>query len=167
MAGGEDASPIQAGCRRLTGRVNGKLDEASMTEPQRRSLLRNSLVTIAAIVAGLVFAAAMLPRGFSGDLTRVGRGANVAVLIHSKNSVQSQDLMTLANAVRADYAGRAEFLVADTDSDDGKAFVREQQTGDNILIFFGPDGARRGALKRVKDEKDLRLALDQAFGPPQ
>lgn len=135
-----------------------------MTEPPTRSTLRNSLITIAAILAGLAFAAAMLPRGFSDDLSKIGRGANVAVLIHNRNSVQSLELMTLVNAVRSDYAGKAEFLVADIDSDNGKAFVREQQAGDSILVFFGPDGTRRGALQRIKDEKGLRLAIDTAFG---
>ncbi len=135
-----------------------------MTEPPTRSTLRNSLITIAAILAGLAFAAAMLPRGFSDDLSKIGRGANVAVLIHNRNSVQSLELMTLVNAVRSDYAGKAEFLVADIDSDNGKAFVREQQAGDSILVFFGPDGTRRGALQRIKDEKGLRLAIDAAFG---
>ena len=135
-----------------------------MSEPRTRSSLRYSLLTVAAILAGLAFAAAMLPRGFSDDLSRIGGGANVAVLVHNRNSAQSLELMSLVNAVRSDYAGKAEFLVADIDSDSGKAFVREQRPGDSILVFFGPKGTRRGAINRIKDEKELRQALDAAFG---
>jgi hypothetical protein len=135
-----------------------------MSEPSTRTTLRDSLITIAAILGGLAFAAAMLPRGFSDDLSKIGRGGNVAVLVHDKNSPQSLALMTLVSAVRSDYSGKAEFLVADTDSDTGKAFVRDQQVGESILVFFGPKGTRRGAVQRIKDEQDLRLALDAAFG---
>lgn len=34
----------------------------------------------------------------------------------------------------------------------------------NSLITFGPNGTPRGAVQRIKGEKDLRLALDAAFG---
>lgn len=135
-----------------------------MTEPPARSTLRNSLVTIAVILAGLAFAAAMLPRGFSDDLSRIGHGVSIAVLVHDKNSTQSQALMTLMNAVRAEYAGKVEFLVADVDTQTGRAFVRGQQASDSLLLFFGPDGTRRGGAQRIKDEKDLRLAIDSAIG---
>ncbi|MBE0621291.1 MAG: hypothetical protein IH605_11915 [Burkholderiales bacterium] len=134
-----------------------------MSEAPVRTTFRTGLITVAVILAGLAFAAVMLPRGFSDDLSRIGQGGNVVVLIHNKDSVQSLELMTLADAVRSDYAGKAEFLVADTSSGQGRTFVREQQAGDNLLIFFGPDGTRRGALQRVKDEQALRLAIDQAF----
>ena len=135
-----------------------------MNEAPVRTTFRTGLITVAAILAGLAFAAALLPRGFSDDLSRIGQGGNVVVLIHNKDSVQSLDLMTLADAVRSDYAGKAEFLVADTNSGQGRAFIRGQQADGYLLLFFGPDGTRRGALQQVKDEQALRLAIDQAFG---
>jgi hypothetical protein len=134
-----------------------------MSESTARFNMRNSLITIAAIVVGLAFAVLMLPRGFSDDLSKIGGGANVALLVHNKNGVQSQEVMDLLNAVRADYAGKVEFVVADIDADPGKAFVREQQVGDSVLVFYGPDGKRRGAVQRIKNEAELRMALDTAF----
>ena len=125
--------------------------------------LRSTLIAIAATVAFLAFFITRLPQGFSDDLSRIGRGANVAVLVHNKSTVRSQNLMTLLNQVRPDYAGKVELLVADIDTEIGKGFVREQQVHDSVLVFFGPDGTRRGVLEGAVDENGLRMALNNAF----
>jgi len=128
------------------------------------SALRSSLITIGVIAALLVIAFLMLPRGFSDDLSRIGQGNNVVVLTHNKEAVQSLDLMTLMNDVRADYAGKIEFLAVDIDTEVGKAFMEHEQIGGSALLLFGPDGARRGVLVSVRDQQTLRAALDNAFG---
>ena len=134
-----------------------------MNRTQTGSALRTTLITIAATIAVLAFLITRLPQGFSDDLSRIGRGANIAVLVHNKSTVRSQNLMSLLNQVRPDYAGKVEWLVADIDTESGKAFVREQQVKDSILVFFGPDGMRRGVLEGAVDENGLRMALDDAF----
>jgi predicted polyphosphate/ATP-dependent NAD kinase len=134
-----------------------------MNRTQNGSALRTTLITIAATIAVLVFLITRLPQGFSDDLSRIGRGANIVVLVHSKSTVRSQNLMSLLNQVRPDYAGKVEWLVADIETESGKAFVREQQLNDSILVFFGPDGTRRGVLEGAVDENGLRMALDTAF----
>ena len=134
-----------------------------MNRTQTGSALRTTLITIAATIAVLVFLITRLPQGFNDDLSRIGRGANIVVLVHSKSTVRSQNLMSLLNQVRPDYAGKVEWLVADIETESGKAFVREQQLNDSILVFFGPDGTRRGVLEGAVDENGLRMALDTAF----
>jgi predicted polyphosphate/ATP-dependent NAD kinase len=134
-----------------------------MNRTQTGSALRTTLITIAATIAVLAFLITRLPQGFSDDLSRIGRGANIVVLVHSKSTVRSQNLMSLLNQVRPDYAGKVEWLVADIETESGKAFVREQQLNDSILVFFGPDGTRRGLLEGAVDENGLRMALDTAF----
>jgi len=134
-----------------------------MNRTQTGSALRTTLITIAATIAILAFLITRLPQGFSDDLSRIGRGANIVVLVHNKSTVRSQNLMSLLNQVRPDYAGKVEWLVADIETESGKAFVREQQLNDGILVFFGPDGTRRGVLEGAVDENGLRMALDSAF----
>jgi hypothetical protein len=138
-----------------------------MTEAMNRTpsafALRSTLIAIAATVAFLAFFITRLPQGFSDDLSRIGRGSNIAVLVHNKNTVRSQNLMSALSQVRPDYAGKVELLVADVDTETGKAFVRDQQVRDSILVFFGPDGTRRGVLEGAVDENGLRMALDDAF----
>jgi hypothetical protein len=128
------------------------------------SALTSSLLTLGVIVAVLVIAFLMLPKGFSDDITRIGQGSNVVVLMHNKEAVQSLDLMALLDSVRADYAGRIEFLAVDIDTDAGKSFMEREQIGGSTLLLFDPDGTRRGVLVSVRDEQTLRAALDNAFG---
>jgi hypothetical protein len=136
----------------------------AMPPAQTGSALRSSLLTVGIIAVLLVIAFLMLPKGFSDDLTRIGQGSDVVVLTHNKEAVQSQELMTLMNKVRADYAGRIEFLAVDIDTDAGKAFMQQQQIGGSALLLFDPDGTRRGVLMSVPDAQTLRVALDNAFG---
>jgi hypothetical protein len=136
----------------------------AMPPAQTGSALRSSLLTVGVIAVLLVIAFLMLPKGFSDDLTRIGQGGDVVVLTHNKEAVQSQELMTLMNKVRADYAGKIEFLAVDIDTDAGKAFMQQQQIGGSALLLFDPDGTRRGVLMSVPDAQTLRVALDNAFG---
>ncbi|MCC6207344.1 MAG: hypothetical protein IT488_04255 [Gammaproteobacteria bacterium] len=135
-----------------------------MRRTQTGSALRSSLITLGVIVALLAVAFAMLPKGFSDDVSRIGQGSNVVVLMHNKEAVQSLDLMTLMNKVRTNYEGRIEFLAVDIDTDAGRAFMEQQQIGGSALLLFDPDGVRRGVLISVRDEQTLRAALDNAFG---
>ena len=49
-------------------------------------------------------------------------------------------------------------------AENGKAFVREQQVGGSMLVLFAADGTRRGVLQSVVDDRELRRALNDAFG---
>ena len=80
------------------------------------------------IVAGilLLFAAAAamnLPRGFSDDLSRIGKGKAAVVLVRDKNAVESFNLIEVMNSVRDQYSGRVEFLVTDFNTPEGRAFI--------------------------------------------
>lgn len=125
--------------------------------------IRSSLITIAAIVILLAFAFSQLPKGFSNDLSRIGQGANVAVLLHNKESVQSLDFMDLVSKVRADYDKNIEFLVVDVNSQEGRSFMQQQQIKQPGLALFAPDGKRLGILNAINNEKALRAALKNYF----
>jgi hypothetical protein len=129
------------------------------------SVWLTTLITLALIAAFLVFAVTKLPRGYSNDLSRIGAGSNIAVLVHDKGAVQSLDLMALIDSVRSDYSGAAQFLMVDVAGEKGKTFSREQNISGVALAFFGPDGKRLDVRYDIRDEAGLRSALDKAFGP--
>ena len=134
-----------------------------MKKLQAGSALRSGLMTIAVIVVLLGIAVYMLPKGFNDDLAMIGRGSNVVVLIQNKGAQQSMDLVNLLNDVRDDYEGKVTFLIADSDTPEGKAFAQQQQLDSSVLVFFAPDGTRLNVIDNKTDERGLRTALDNTF----
>ncbi len=74
--------------------------------PETRSGARK-IKWVVALLALLVIATVVmnLPRGFSDDLTRIGKGKAAVVLVRDKNAVQSFDLMEVLNGIRDQYVG--------------------------------------------------------------
>ena len=130
---------------------------------QTGSTLRSTLLTLAAIIVALGLISTQLPKAFKDDLSRVGAGANTAVLIHNKSGVQSLDFMSLVDEVRADFESQVEFLIADVDTESGQKFMRAQQIGDIGLVLFSPDGTRLRVVAATLDEEALRAALGGTF----
>ena len=97
------------------------------------------------IVVGLLLllvAAVMmnLPRGYSDDLSRIGKGQAAVVLVRDKNAVQSFDLMEVMNGIRDKYAGRVEFLLTDFDTPEGRAFITANNAARATLALFDANG---------------------------
>ena len=122
-----------------------------------------TLISVFAVVAFLVVAFMLLPKGFSSDTSIIGKGSNVVVLAHNKDSVQSLNLMDYMNEVRSDYAGRVEFLVADANTPQGSAFIESQNVELGTLLLFGSDGKRIRVASNLGNSSNLRLVLDTAF----
>ena len=131
-----------------------------MVIKQSGSAARNGVITVLIVCVLLVFAAMMLPKGFSSDISMIGKGKPVIVLMHDKNSVKSQQLMELLNKLRPDYAGRLEFLAVDIDSQEGQAFSRQQNVGGTKLILFDAAGTRLNVYDEFVAEQALRSGLD-------
>ena len=128
---------------------------------QAGSMLRNSLITLSIIAIVLAFAFTLLPKGFSGDVSKIGQGSPSIVLTHNKNSVQSLELMELMGQVRADYEHKLEFLVINVETPTGKAFINRQDVYSSSLVLFGPLGKQLTTLDSTTNEVSLRLILDQ------
>lgn len=97
------------------------------------------------VVGGLLLlfaaAAAMnLPRGYSDDLSRIGKGSAAVVLIRDKNAVASFDLLQVMDDLRDKYAGRVEFLLTDFDTPEGRAFIAANQAAPVTLVLFDASG---------------------------
>lgn len=127
------------------------------------SALSATLISIIVMVAFLLVAFMMLPKGFSSDTSIIGQGSNVVVLAHNKDSVQSLNLMDYMNKVRDDYAGRVEFVVADANTPQGSGFIQSQQVELGTLLLFGKDGNRLKVFSNINNQSSLRAALDSVF----
>jgi hypothetical protein len=81
-----------------------------------------------------------LPRGYSDDLSRIGKGKVAVVLVRDKNAVQSFDLMNVLNGIRDKYAGQIEFLLTDFDTPEGRAFITANNAARATLVLFDANG---------------------------
>ncbi|GJM05371.1 MAG: hypothetical protein DHS20C09_13620 [marine bacterium B5-7] len=133
---------------------------SSMTYAQTGSAKLTNFVIILVICVILVAAAMLLPKGFSEDLSIIGKGSVVVVLTHDKNSVNGMEMMDLLNKVRSDYKGKVDFLAVDVNSPKGQAFIQQQRVGTIVLVLFGPDGSRGDVIGGDIGEQELRSALD-------
>ncbi len=102
--------------------------------------------------------------GYSTDLTRVGAGQPTLVLAQHGHYVGGAEVMELMNDIRADYAGRVEFLVAHLAMPDGQAFAERQAAHDGTVLLFDASGRRVALLHQPKSREELQSALAEAFG---
>jgi len=107
--------------------------------------------------------------GYSTDLTRVGAGQPTLVLAQHGHYVGGAEVMELMNSIRSEYIGRVEFLVANLQMPDGRAFAERHAAGDGTVMLFDRDGRRLGLLHQPTSSAQLRGALAQAFDlkPPR
>ncbi len=128
------------------------------TNPLWRRVLIISLILVA---AGILIS--LLPRGYSRDLSQIGKAGNVVVQIHDHNQVSSQLLMDQINKVRSRYEGRVTFLVADIYTEEGKTFADKLDFHSAALVFFAPNGNQLTALYGQQDAETISKTLDEAF----
>jgi hypothetical protein len=81
-----------------------------------------------------------LPRGYSDDLSRIGKGHAAVVLVRDKSAVQSFDLINVLDAIRDKYSGQVEFLLTDFDTPEGRAFITANNAARVTLVLFDANG---------------------------
>lgn len=121
------------------------------------------------IVGGmlLLFAvviAVNLPRGYSDDLSLVGKGKVAVVLVRDKNVVQSSDLLEVLNTVRDQYAGQVEFLMTDYDSAEGRAFIADKGAARVTLAVLDGNGKMASLLSPPQTPASVEQAITAAAG---
>lgn len=105
-----------------------------------------------------------LPRGYSIDLTLIGKGNNVAVLVHDQGMIGSEQLMRVVSNLRSQYEPQTTFIVADINTPSGKAFADAHGIQSGTLLLFGASGDKLATLYGPQDEAELRDSFDQLFG---
>ncbi|MCK5640764.1 MAG: hypothetical protein KAJ19_08200 [Gammaproteobacteria bacterium] len=134
-----------------------------MFRTQQGFASKSTLITIVVMIALLAFVVSKLPRGYSDDISKIGKGTNVVALIHDKNNAYSLNTMALLNEVRNEYSEKIKFLVVDLATPQGKAFSQQQEIFTSALALFSSDGERLVVLTDIEDSNMLRAALEQAF----
>jgi hypothetical protein len=116
------------------------------------------------IVGGilLLFAAAAamtLPRGYSDDLSRIGKGKAAVVLVRDKNAVESFNLMEVMNTIRDQYAGQVEFLLTDFNTPEGRAFITANGAARVTLVVLDANGNKVNVLYPPQTAESVQQAI--------
>ncbi|MFQ5544549.1 MAG: hypothetical protein ACE5FE_01100 [Acidiferrobacterales bacterium] len=104
-----------------------------------------------------------LPRGYSIDLTLIGKGNSVAVVVHDQGMMGSEQLMRVVSNLRSQYEPQTAFIVADINTPSGRAFANAHGVQSATLLLFGPRGDKLATLYGPQDEAKLRDSFDQLF----
>ncbi len=120
--------------------------------------------SILLVIIGLGVGITMLPTGYSDDLSVIGTGKNVVVLVHNKEGVRSLNLMNQVDAIRDNYKGRIEFRIAESGSQKGAMFAQRNLVDDAMLVLFKGDGTTVGKLIIRDNPEELANAFEQIFG---
>jgi len=116
------------------------------------------------IIIGITVGVTLLPKGYSEDLSVIGSGKNVAVLVHNKEGVRSMNLMNQIDVIRDNYKDRIEFRIAERGSQQGAEFAQRNMAGDATLVLFKGDGTTAGKIGNFDNAENLAKSLDQIFG---
>ncbi len=120
-------------------------------------------VTIASLAAllglGYLFITG-IGKPVSTDLSVIGQGKPVLVLVYENYSPTSGDALNRLNQVMNDYESRLDFVVADLGVPQGRAFADRYKLGNGQAMFLKPDGKPLRATSIPADERELRSQLD-------
>ncbi len=113
-----------------------------------------------------------LPRGFSDDLSRIGKGKAAVVLVRDKFEVQSFNLEEVMNGLRDQYAGQVEFLLTDSNTPEGRAFMAANGAARVTLVVLDANGNKVNVLYPPQTAETaqqaiaaaLRVATQQTYG---
>ena len=121
------------------------------------------------IVAGLLllfaaFIVMSLPRGFSDDLSHIGKGQAAIVLIRDKNAVRSYDLEEVMGSIRNNYTGRVEFLLIDADTQEGREFMAANHAAPVTLVLFNASGKLIEVLSPPQTAESMQQKITNTLG---
>ncbi|SFP51941.1 hypothetical protein SAMN05216419_100541 [Nitrosomonas cryotolerans] len=136
------------------------------TKPNPSNTSRNiwpKLITFVFILLTIVAAVMLLPRGFSQDVSQIGKGTNAVVLVHDNNIIQSGETMAAMNEIRDIYTARIEFIIADIKTPSGKAFADTYALSPTALTFFSADGEKLQTLYSPQTGETLKNNLNTIF----
>lgn len=108
-----------------------------------------------------------LPRGYSDDLSRIGKGHAAVVLVRDKAAVQSFDLINVLDAIRDKYSGRVEFLLTDFDTPEGRAFITANHAARVTLVLFDANGKLLKILSPPQTAESMQQEIAGILGTAQ
>ncbi len=136
---------------------------ATVAPPASKRPLWPKLLTVGVLLGVAVVAVSLLPRGYSQDISLIGKGGNIVVLFHDPFIVNSQENMDLVNTLRDEYDGRVKFIVADKNVEQGKKIIELYGVDSVSLVFFAPNGEIINILYSKQDKESLRKNINRGF----
>lgn len=137
----------------------------SEVEAQASGGARKIKWAVSGMLALLVAIVVMnLPRGFSDDLSRIGKGKAAVVLVRDRNAVESMDLMNLLDSIRGQYAGRVEFMLTDYDTPEGRTFIAANNAAPITLVLFDAGGKQVKVLTAPQTAANLQQEITSITG---
>jgi hypothetical protein len=133
--------------------------ETQQAAPRKSGWVKWIVLVSVALFLGVAFKF-LLPKGYSDDLSRIGKGKPVMVLVRDNQTVQSHELMEMMENLRGQYEGEVEFLLTDYNTPQGKAFIKANEAGRVSLVFFDAKGNRANVLFPPQTPASLGEALD-------
>jgi hypothetical protein len=136
-----------------------------MSQPAQQPVARKSglikwiVLASVALFLGLSFKF-LLPKGYSDDLSHIGKGKAVLVLVRDNQTVQSHELMEMLENLRGQYEAEVEFLLTDYNTPKGKAFMQENDAGRVSMVLFNAKGVRAKILYPPQTPASLGEELD-------
>ena len=96
----------------------------------------------------------------STDLSVIGKGKPVLVLVYENYSPAGGDALTRLSSVMHDYDSRLDFVVADLGVPQGRAFANQHRLVNGQAMFLKSDGTPLRATSIPADQQELRSRLD-------
>ena len=129
----------------------------AVTKSSRARMFKWVAVVLCVLLAIVVVK--NLPRGFSDDLSSVGKGKAAVVLIRDKNAVQTFDLLELMNGLRDQYAGKVEFLLTDSNTAQGRKFMEANKAPRVTLVLLDSAGKKVKVLFPPQTAENLQQEI--------
>lgn len=133
-------------------------DAGAVVKPNRAKKFKWLAVVFFVVLAAV--AVMNLPRGFSDDLSLVGKGKPSIVFIRDKNAVQTFGILEAMNGIRDQYAGQVEFLLTDSNTRQGQAFMAANEAPRVTLVLLDANGKKLNVLYPPQSAESLRQEID-------
>ena len=134
-------------------------------QPKQLPRWARRLLTVLVIVGAVALIIGMLPSGgFSTDLSRIGQGQPVGVVIHEPANPTSMGVMDMLRELDGETSDRITFLVASLGQPEGEQFARHFRVESaGLMVFFDGDG-QPVEVRRPENPADV-MEMVEALAP--
>ncbi len=115
--------------------------------------------SVAVVIALVGVAIMLLPRGFDTDLSLIGAGAPVVVLVHDNGSSASLALMEVLDELRDEHT-HARYVIADVNMPDGQSFARSHGYVPATVLVYDSRGRLVSNQHAPADTSSVRTAIE-------
>ncbi|MDX8386626.1 MAG: hypothetical protein R8M11_08955 [Gallionella sp.] len=124
--------------------------------------IKLAVVTLIVLFVGI--AVMSLPKGYSDDLSMLGKGKVAVVLIRDKNAVESFDMLNVMDGLRGQFSGKVDFLLTDFNTSQGKAFMAASGSDRTNLVLVDGKGQPVKVLRSPQSPSSVQQELSALFG---